>query len=108
MPHGTSSPTFSWTYTGSGFTKFYLQFSTNPTFLPIGKFITTALMPPKGFTTTFGIMPSRQWQKVLDLDADPRRYIMGYRGGSRRPSSRGERNAPTEMPEELDKEMGIE
>jgi len=44
----------------------------------------------------------------LDLDADPRRYIMGFRGGSRRLSSRGERNAPTEMPDEMEKEMGVE
>lgn len=44
----------------------------------------------------------------LDLDLDPRRYIMGFRGSSRRPSSRGERNAPTEMPDESEKEMGVE
>ena len=44
----------------------------------------------------------------LDLDEDPRRYIMGFRGGSRRPSSRGAQNAPSEMPDEMEKEMGVE
>ena len=44
----------------------------------------------------------------LDLDEDPRRYIMGFRGGSRRPSSRGVQNAPSEMPDEMEKEMGVE
>ncbi len=44
----------------------------------------------------------------LDLDADPRRYIMGFRGGSRRPSSRGAQNAPSEMSDEMEKEMGVE
>lgn len=44
----------------------------------------------------------------LDLDEDPRRYIMGFRGGSRRSNSRGDRNTPSEMPDEMEKEMGVE
>lgn len=44
----------------------------------------------------------------LDLDQDPRRYIMGLRGGSRRSIARGIQNAPTEMPDEVEKEMGVE
>ncbi len=44
----------------------------------------------------------------LDLDVDPRRYIMGFRGGTRRASARGERNSPDQMPDEIEKEMGIE
>ena len=43
----------------------------------------------------------------LDLDEDPRRYIMGFRGGGRR-APRGDRNAPSEMPDEMEKEMGVE
>ncbi|MEK7509624.1 MAG: NYN domain-containing protein [Patescibacteria group bacterium] len=44
----------------------------------------------------------------LDLDEDPRRYLLGFRGSSRRTSSRGTHNAPTEMPDEMEKEMGME
>ena len=44
----------------------------------------------------------------LDLDEDPRRYIMGFRGSSRRPSPRGAQNAPSEMPDEMEKEAGVE
>ena len=44
----------------------------------------------------------------LDLDLDPRRYIMGFRGGSRRPSSRGPRETQEQMPDEMEKEMGVE
>ena len=44
----------------------------------------------------------------LDLDDEPRRYLLGSRGGgSRRP--RGSRtDAPSEMPDEMEKEMGVE
>lgn len=43
----------------------------------------------------------------LDLDEEPRRYLLGSRAGSRRPS-RGRSSAPTEMPDEMEKEMGVE
>lgn len=43
----------------------------------------------------------------LDLDEDPRRYLLGFRGG-RRSNARGERNAPAEMPDEAEKELEIE
>lgn len=42
----------------------------------------------------------------LDLDEEPRRYLLNYRGGGRRS---GPRTAPiAEMPDEMEKEMGIE
>ena len=44
----------------------------------------------------------------LDLDEDPRRYIMGFRGGARRAAPRGDRSAPDQMPDEMEKEMGVE
>lgn len=43
----------------------------------------------------------------LDLDEEPRRYLLGSRGGSRR-SSRTAPNAPTEMPDEAQREMEME
>jgi uncharacterized LabA/DUF88 family protein len=44
----------------------------------------------------------------LDLDEEPRRYLLGSRAGSRRPSSRSRDAAPTEMQEGMEKEMGME
>ncbi len=41
----------------------------------------------------------------LDLDEEPRRYLLNFRGGTRRP--RGAR-AQEEMPDEQEKEMGVE
>ncbi len=44
----------------------------------------------------------------LDLDTDPRRYIMGFRGGGRRSSSRTAEMSQEQMPDETDKEIGLE
>lgn len=46
----------------------------------------------------------------LDLDEEPRRYLLGSRaGGGARRQSRGPRNAaPAEMPDEAEKELGME
>ncbi|HWO07302.1 MAG TPA: NYN domain-containing protein [Candidatus Paceibacterota bacterium] len=41
----------------------------------------------------------------LDLDGEPRRYLLNYRGDGRRGNSRA---APTEMPDEMQKEMEME
>ena len=43
----------------------------------------------------------------LDLDEHPRRYIMGFRGGGRR-APRSDRNTPSEMQNEMEKEVGME
>ena len=50
----------------------------------------------------------KQCLKPIPCDEDSRRYIMGWRGGSRRPSSRGAQNAPSEMPDEMEKGVGVE
>lgn len=42
----------------------------------------------------------------LDLDSDPRRYIMGFRGGARRPSGRG--RSQEQMPDEVPESPGVE
>jgi uncharacterized LabA/DUF88 family protein len=42
----------------------------------------------------------------LDLDEEPRRYLLNFRGGARR-TARGPR-AQEEMPDEAEKEMGME
>jgi uncharacterized LabA/DUF88 family protein len=44
----------------------------------------------------------------LDLDDEPRRYLLNYRGGSARRPARGQRSAPETMPDEMEKEMGVE
>ena len=44
----------------------------------------------------------------LDLDTDPRRYIMGFRGGGRPSSSRTAEMSQEQMPDETDKEIGLE
>lgn len=43
----------------------------------------------------------------LDLDDEPRRYLLGSRVG-RRSSARGPRDAQEQMPDEMEKEMGVE
>lgn len=43
----------------------------------------------------------------LDLDEEPRRYLINYRGGSRRPNGRGA-PAPAEMPDEAEREAEVE
>lgn len=43
----------------------------------------------------------------LDLDGDPRRYIMGFRGGSRRPNTRTGRSQG-EMSDEVPESPGVE
>jgi uncharacterized LabA/DUF88 family protein len=44
----------------------------------------------------------------LDLDDEPRRYLLGSRGGGRRPA-RGQRDAaPSEMPDEAQREAELE
>lgn len=42
----------------------------------------------------------------LDLDEEPRRYLLNFRGGARRP--RGARAEPAEMPDEASKELELE
>lgn len=44
----------------------------------------------------------------LDLDSDPRRYLLNYRGSGRRVGTRGTQRGPTEMPDEFGKEAGTE
>jgi uncharacterized LabA/DUF88 family protein len=44
----------------------------------------------------------------LDLDEDPRRYLLGFRGGSRRSGARAERSTPQELPDEVEKEVELE
>ena len=43
----------------------------------------------------------------LDLDDEPRRYLLNFRGGARR-GSRAAPNAPAEMPDETPHEMDLE
>lgn len=43
----------------------------------------------------------------LDLDEDPRRYLLNYRGGGRR-TGRGRANGPAEMPDEAQREIEME
>lgn len=43
----------------------------------------------------------------LDLDDEPRRYLLNYRGGGRR-SARGAQNAPAEMSDEGQRESELE
>lgn len=43
----------------------------------------------------------------LDLDDEPRRYLLNYRGGGRR-TTRGTSNTPAEMPDEAQKEAEME
>ena len=43
----------------------------------------------------------------LDLDDEPKRYLLNYRGGGRR-NGRGRGSAPAEMPDEAERETEIE
>lgn len=43
----------------------------------------------------------------LDLDEEPRRYLLNFRGGARR-ASRAAPNAPAEMPDEVQEETEME
>ncbi len=44
----------------------------------------------------------------LDLDEDPRRYLLNYRGAPRRNARGGRAGAPTEMPDETQREVELE
>lgn len=44
----------------------------------------------------------------LDLDEEPRRYLLGFRGSGRRSNARGSRDTQEQMPDEAEKEMGVE
>ncbi len=48
----------------------------------------------------------------LDLDEEPKRYLLNYRGGGgggrRTGGNRGGNNTVSEMPDEIEKEMGVE
>ena len=46
----------------------------------------------------------------LDLDDEPKRYLLNYRGGGGGGRARGNRgnNTVSEMPDEIEKEMGVE
>ena len=44
----------------------------------------------------------------LDLDDEPKRYLLNYRGGGNRRNARGRSNVPAEMPDEGQREMEME
>ncbi len=44
----------------------------------------------------------------LDLDEDPRRYLLNYRGGPRRATRGGRTSGPAEMPDETQREVELE
>jgi hypothetical protein len=65
------SPTWSWNYAGSGFYKFYLQFSTRPDFGTTNRTVTTVFLPGTGTTLTSIRLSTTQWNRVLDLISVP-------------------------------------
>ena len=64
-------PAFRWDYQGSGFYKFFVQFSTNTSFKPVMRGVSTGWLPTGGVTTTSVTLPLSAWNRVKDLDVGP-------------------------------------
>jgi hypothetical protein len=61
------SPSWSWTYAGSGFTKFYLQIANNATFSGSANYDVTLPMPSASVAGPPIVLTQKQWNTVLNL-----------------------------------------